>query len=221
MGREVATVGSSPPVQEIEPEAGKVEISAEVTLAWIPLGAGGAAIVRVSGRVYEAIRASIDGRPALDLYHTALEIRVGDAAYVVENAWPSPDDQLEQRGVVVQGPVWSPWLGRFRVFRYETRCWRDGQIADVAEAVATETVSTDSATAWRLIHLSRDIPDLTWGRRVSGSAEMWNSNSAISYLLTSGGVPARSLEPPVGGSAPGWETGCAVASANLARFPVS
>jgi hypothetical protein len=221
MGREVTTDGSSPPVEEIVPEAGTVDVSAEVTLSWIPLGAGGASIVRVTGRVYEAIRAFIDGRPALDLYHTALEVRVADAAYVIENAWPSPDDRFEQRGVVVQGPVWSPWLGRFRVFRYETRCWRDGQIADVAEAVDTETVSTDSATAMRLIHLSRDIPDLTWGRRVSGSAEMWNSNSAISYLLTSAGVEARSLEPPVGGSAPGWETGCAVARANRGRFPVS
>ena len=41
-------------------------------LYWIPLGAGGAAIVRFNGRMYETIKARREGRRPLDLYHTAV-----------------------------------------------------------------------------------------------------------------------------------------------------
>jgi hypothetical protein len=44
-----------------------------VDLYWIPLGAGGYA-VRLSGKLYEALKALAEHRPRLDLYHSALQI---------------------------------------------------------------------------------------------------------------------------------------------------
>jgi hypothetical protein len=105
-------------------------------------------------------------------------------------------------------------LGRFRLFRYEIRCWEEGTIADVADAVTTETVTTESEIALRLVGLVGAVPAFVWGLRVAGSEEMWNSNSVISYLLALAGLPADSYEPPLGGRAPGWRTGTV-----LARLP--
>lgn len=185
---------------------------ARVLLYWIPVGAGGAATVRASGRIYEKVRALIERRAALDLYHTAIEVHLDGGRYIVENAWPSPDDDAGARGVVVEGPVWSPWLARFRVFRYEVRCWRDGIIPDAGEAVARHTLSTDSEVARRILDLAGSVPPFTWGRRVLESEEMWNSNSVISYLLVASGISAAESRPPDDGRAPGWETGIIVAN---------
>jgi hypothetical protein len=46
-----------------------------VDLLWIPLGAGGH-VVRLNGKVYEAIRAFIEHRPRCALFHSALEVSV-------------------------------------------------------------------------------------------------------------------------------------------------
>lgn len=61
---------------------------ANVDLYWIPLGAGGAGFVKLNGRMYEAIRAHRERRRELDIYHTALEVRVPEGRLIVENAWP-------------------------------------------------------------------------------------------------------------------------------------
>jgi hypothetical protein len=109
---------------------------ASIDLYWLPLGAGGW-FVRLNGRVYEAVRALVERRRPLDLYHSALEVRLGEERFVVENAWPIPDADGPARGVIVQGPVASRHLARFREFRYEVRRWPDGVIADADQAVAS------------------------------------------------------------------------------------
>lgn len=185
-----------------------------VVLYWIPLGAGGALTVRVTGRIYEWVQALVGHRQTLDLYHTALRVDVEGDCWIVENAWPSPDDEVASRGVVSEGPVWSRRLERFRVFRYEIRCWRDGVISDVEEAVTARTLANDSDVARRLLALVRTVPAQVWGRKPSGSGEMWNSNSVISYLLAASGLPAAEYLPPDGGRAPGWDTGIRVAGAS-------
>lgn len=182
-----------------------------VTLLWLPLGAGGVGFVRLNGRVYERIAARRAGRSPQDLYHTALEVRVAEARYVVENAWPSPDAETARRGVLVEGPVFHPFLGRYRPFRYEVRCWRDGVIADDWSAVRRDRVSSDPGVATALLDSVAGVPPLVWGRRVQRAAEMWNSNSAISYLLAKTGIDVESVVPPAGGRAPGWATGVEVA----------
>lgn len=186
--------------------------AAGIDLYWIPLGIGGNGYVRLNGRLYEAVRARLDKRPPAALYHTALIVQVPAGRYIVECAWPGPDADLASRGVVVAGPVFSRRLGGLRPFRYEVRCWRDGVIPDLAEAVGgPQRVGDNAEQAALLLDLVRAVPALTWGRDESAAGEMWNSNSVISWVLVRAGVPVAGLSPPPGGRAPGWRAGVAVA----------
>jgi hypothetical protein len=182
-----------------------------IDLYWLPLGAGGR-FVRLNGRVYEAIVASLERRRRFDLYHSALEVHVPEGRYVIETAWPIPDADPASRGVVVEGPVGSHRIARFRAFRYEVRRWRDGVIPDVLEAVASpQRLSDDPDAARRVLDVVGSVPALVWGRDELGPGEMWNSNSVISWLLARAGVPTERIRPPVGGRAPGWGAGIVVA----------
>lgn len=178
-----------------------------IYLYWLPLGAAGVGFVRLNGRIYENVKAEIEGRRPLDLYHAALEIRLPEGRFIVENAWPSPDTNIASRGVALEGPVFSRRLIRFRPFRYEVRCWRDGMIADADEAVEVRFLTGDVERARQVLDLVASVPVMVWGRDELGVGEMWNSNSVISYLLARAGVHAESLCPPAGGRAPGWEAG--------------
>ena len=190
---------------------------ASIDLFWIPLGAGGAGFVRLNGRLYEAIQARRERRRPLDLYHTALEVRVAEGRFIIENAWPSPDADTASRGVVVEGPVGSRWIARVRPFRYEVRRWRDGVIPDCGEAVASpQSLSNDSRLARRLLHLVPSVPALLWGRDELRTGEMWNSNSVISWLLVRCGLSPDAIRPPAGGRVPGWNAGI-VAAHRLVR----
>ena len=100
---------------------------ASIELYWLPLGAGGW-FVRLNGRIYEAIRALLERRRPLNLYHSALWVQLPEGSFVIENCWPIPDTDRAARGVVVQGPVASHRMARWRAFRYEVRRWRDGII---------------------------------------------------------------------------------------------
>ena len=182
-----------------------------IDLYWLPLGAGGH-FVRMNGRLYETIQALRERRRAFDLYHSALEVRVPRERFVIETAWPIPDDRPASRGVVVEGPVFSPRIGRFRVCRYEVRRWRDGIIPDIREAVASpQRLSEDEDRARGVLDLVGSVPALVWGRDELGTGDMWNSNSVISWLLASSGLPTDAIRPPVRGRAPGWEAGLVTA----------
>ena len=176
-----------------------------IDLYWIPLGAGGR-FVRLNGRIYEAIRSHLEGRPSCDLYHCALQVHAAEDTYVIEMTPVGAAD--EDRGVVGVGPVGARWAGRLRMFRYELRRWLDGQIPDIGEAVASPVhLSDDPLDARRLLELVPQVPMLTWGRDELGTGDMWNSNSQIAWLLTRAGLDAASLQPPPGGRAPGWRAG--------------
>jgi hypothetical protein len=184
---------------------------ASVELYWLPLGAGGW-FVKLNGRLWEGIHARLEHRRPLDLYHTALQVRLPEGRFVVENCWPIPDADGASRGVVVQGPVASRRIARFRVFRYEVRRWRDGVIADADEAVASpQPLSEDPLLARRLLDLVGSLPNPVWGRDELQTGEMWNSNSVIAWLLARGGLPADAIVPPPGGRAPGWAAGLVTA----------
>jgi hypothetical protein len=130
---------------------------------------------------------------------------------VIEQA-PVPGLSGEQRGVVAEGPVGSRWAGRFRIFRYEIRLWRDGHIPDVAEAVDSPRRLTDNeGRARRVLELIAQIPTPVWGRDELGTGEMWNSNSVIAWVIARSGIQVESIKPPVGGRAPGWRAGIEVA----------
>lgn len=181
-----------------------------VDLYWLPLGAGGH-FVRMNGRIYERVASWVQRRPALDIYHSALEVHVGGERCTIEMT-PVPDHNGASRGVVMEGPVGSGHLARLRVFRYEVRRWPGGTIPDVNEAVdSPQRVADDEARARRLLDLVPSVPPLVWGRDEIRAGEMWNSNSIISWLLAASGYPMDTIRPPAGGRAPGWDAGLLVA----------
>ena len=192
-----------------------------VDLYWIPLGAG-AHVVRISGKLFEAFSALVERRRRRDLYHSALVVHVPEGHFVIEQA-PVPDLHGERRGVVAEGPVGTRWAGRWRLFRYEIRRWRDGRIPDVREAVASPVrLTSDLARARRLLDLLPSIPTPVWGRDEAGAGEMWNSNSVIAWVLSCSGIAIATVRPPEGGRAPGWKAGLFVAESTHAdRSPAT
>jgi hypothetical protein len=185
-------------------------LRAAVDLYWLPLGAGGH-FVRLNGRVYEAVMARLERRPARDLYHSALQVHLADDTFVIEQA-PVPNLSGSDRGVVAEGPVGARWAGRLRIFRYEIRVWRGGHIPDVAEAVdSPRRLSADEGCARRVLDVVRTVPTPVWGRDELGTGEMWNSNAIIAWVIERSGIDTGAIRPPAGGRAPGWNAGLAVA----------
>ena len=130
---------------------------------------------------------------------------------MIEQA-PVRDRNGGARGVVAEGAVGSRWAGRFRIFRYEVRCWRGGVIPDADEAVESpQRLTNDPDVARRVLDLAPRVPTAVWGRDELATGEMWNSNSIIAWLLAQSGVPTDAIRLPTGGRAPGWHAGLIVA----------
>jgi hypothetical protein len=185
-----------------------------IDLYWLPLGAGGHS-VRLNGRIFEWVAARIEHRDRCDLYHSALEVRGREGRFVIEQA-PAWSEGGE-RGVVAVGSVGTRAAGRFRLFRYEIRRWRDGVIPDVAEAVESpRRLSDDADCARRLLELVPQVPRPAWGRELH-TGEMWNSNSLNSWLIARSGLNVDSVALPTGGGAPGWRAGIVVAHREQAK----
>jgi hypothetical protein len=181
-----------------------------VDLYWLPLGAGGHC-VRCNGRIYETVAATWQHRARCDLYHSALQIRSGGTTYAVEMG-PVWNMAAAERGVICDGPVGTRALGRFRAFRYEVRCWPDGCIPDLDEAVGEpQRVSDDPFQVRAVLHVIPQVPPLTWGRDELGTGDMWNSNSLVSWALARTAHDMRTIAPPPNGRAPGWLAGLRLA----------
>lgn len=179
----------------------------KVVLYWLPLGAGGS-FVKLNGRIYEAVAAALARRPRRDLYHAAIEVSSDGVKHTIELC----PEQQGNHGRVASGPVGSPLLGRFRLFRYEARCWPGGAIPDLEFAAGEPLVlSEDESVARRIIALAPTVPTPTWGRDELRAGEMWNSNSVIAWLLESAGIDAEAVDLPPNGRAPGWDAGVEVA----------
>jgi hypothetical protein len=185
-------------------------VGQSVDLYWLPLGAGGHS-VRLNGKVFEAVQAARERRAGKALYHAALEVRCSSGRFVIEMT-PIPAAAGDDRGVVSEGAVGSRWLGRFRLFRYEVRRWKDGVIPDVAEAIPGPVrLSDDGAAVSRLLELVPSVPTSVWGRDELCAGEMWTSNSVISWLIVRSGLAVESVRLPAGGRAPGWDAGVVAA----------
>ncbi len=183
---------------------------AAVDLYWLPLGAGGHS-VRLNGKVFEAVVSLVERRRRLDLYHSALLVHMPEGCYAIESG-PVPDSHGQARGVVCGGPVGSRWAGRFRLFRYEIRCWLDGVIPDLGEAVdSPQHLTGDEGAARRLLDLAPQVPTPVWGRDELRTGDMWNSNSIVSWLISRSGLDAEAVSMPRGGRAPGWDAGVVAA----------
>jgi hypothetical protein len=181
-----------------------------IDLYWIPLGAG-AYIVRISGKIYEALSALVQRRPRHPLYHSALVVASPEGRFVIE-VTPIPDARGHDRGVIAEGAVGTRWARRFRLFRYEIRCWRDGVIPDISYAVGSPVRIADGAwIARQVLDLVALVPTLVWGRDEQNAGEMWNSNSVTAWLLACVGADGAAGQPPLGGRAPGWDAGLVAA----------
>lgn len=179
-----------------------------VDLYWLPLGAGGHS-VRLNGKVFEAVAARLAHRERNDLYHAGLEVHVPDGRFVIEQTPAGREDAA--RGVVGTGPVGSRAAGRLRLFRYEIRCWRDGAIPDVNEAVdSPRRLTNDPEVARRVLAAVHEVPTPVWGRDELRAGEMWNSNSVVSWVLARSGIDVGAIRPPANGRAPGWRAGIVV-----------
>ncbi len=184
-----------------------------IDLYWIPLGAGGN-FVRLNGRVYEAVLATLQRRPRCELYHSALVIAMPDGRYTVEQTPAGAHG--EERGVVGIGPIGARWAAHLPLFHYELRRWRNGVIPDINEAVhSPQRLSDDVGAARRLLELVPQVPFLVWGRDELGAGDMWNSNSQIAWLVARTGLNFDSIEPPAGGRAPGWHAGLVAAARHV------
>jgi hypothetical protein len=194
--------------------------SAGLDLYWIPLGAG-TPVVEFSGRIYEAIHATTRRHPRCDLYHAALVARLDAGSTIIESA-PVPDgDGRVRRGVVAEGAVGSRLLGRFRVFRYEVRRWPEGAIPDIDHAVDSPVrITDDDAMVRRSLETLASVPAPVWGRDEHRTGDMWNSNSVVSWTLSSAGLIRAAGSPPPGGRAPGWDAGLRVAERSKATSPL-
>ena len=181
---------------------------AAVQLWWLPVGAGGHVVVHTS-RWWERFHALMEHRPEQPLFHSSLIVVRATGEWVIEMA-PAWGQRNPSRGVVASGPVGLRFLGRFRLFRYEVRCWPQGVLPDRQYAVASPVVFplTDAAAAGLLARAAA-VPSHTWGRPINGSTDMWNSNSLTSWLLQGAGLDAAGISPPQGGTAPGWAAGIA------------
>ena len=192
-----------------------------VELYWIPLGAGaGGALVRWSGRGYETVAATLGRRRRQPLFHSALEVRIDGVTTAIEMTpvWITRGE----RGVVGEGPVGLRSLRRWRVFRYEVRRWTGGSIPDVAEAIGGAVrVSGEPSVARTVLDLVPLVPLATWGRDELGTGDMWNSNSVVSWLLTSVGIGLDDVRPPGDGRAPGWDAGIAAARCGVTAGPTA
>ena len=185
-------------------------MTSSIDLFWLPLGAGGHS-VRLNGRIFEAVAARLERRDRRDLYHSALEVGLPDGRFVIEMA-PIPRGDATARGVVAEGPVGARAVRRLRIFRYEVRCWRNGAIPDIDEAVdSPRRLSDDPDCARRVLGLVPQVPTPVWGRDELHAGEMWNSNSLISWLIARSGLEVESVVPPPGGRAPGWRAGIVLA----------
>jgi hypothetical protein len=197
------------------PDLSEGHAASAIDLYWIPLGAGGH-VVRLSGRIYESIVALRQHRKPQNLYHAALEVLDHGERYTIEMA-PVWNDKSPKRGDVCQGPVGLRILGRLRAFQYEVRCWHDGHIPDIADAVASPLrVSTDAGTTSYMLRIVREVPPLTWGKDELRAGEMWNSNSLVAWLLARAGLATDTIRPPAHGRAPGWTAGLTLAARQAA-----
>jgi hypothetical protein len=191
--------------------------TSSVELFWIPLGAGNH-VVRLNGIAYEAIVAARQRRPRARLLHSALVVRLPGQRYTVEMT-PVPDADPAARGVVRRGPVALRSLGRWRLFRYEVRCWPGGVVPDLGHAVASPVlVADDGDTARRVLELLPTVPALVWGRDEARTGEMWTCNSIISWALTVAGIDVAALPLPPAARAPGWDAGRRLAQARAGEY---
>lgn len=182
-----------------------------IDLYWLPVGAG-THFQRASLLLYESILAAVQRRPRAVLCHSALKIEADGRPYTLE-LMPVPAH--EEFAPLLTGPVGSSIAGRLRLFRYQLCLKESARLPDESWSIDSPLrLTTDPRTVGALFAVAPSTPAHVWGRRVPGTSEMWASNSTISWLLASVGIPASEIGLPPGTRAPGWNAGLEVVAAH-------
>jgi hypothetical protein len=169
-----------------------VETDDSALLLWIPVGAG-TRFQRLTLDVYERLWAKLARRPRSTLVHAGLKLACGGQRFTVE-LMPAPRGRANHGEVT--GPVGLRWLGRLRSFRYQVCVFERAALPDEQWVVGSP-----------IVVLAKEVPAHTWGRRAPGAAEMWTSDSAISWMLVKAGLDPGACAPPSECIAPGWSAG--------------
>ena len=104
---------------------------------------------------------------------------------------------------MLEGPVFSRRIARYRACRYEVRRWRDGVIPDIAEAVASpQRLTDDGERARRVLELVDSVPALVWGRDELGTGDC---GTRLGSRGSSLGAIGRAITDSR--TAPGWRAG--------------
>jgi hypothetical protein len=181
-----------------------VETDDSALLLWIPVGAG-TRFQRLTLNVYERLWAKLARRPRSTLVHAGLKLACGGQRFTVE-LMPAPRGRADHGEVT--GPVGLRWLGRLRWFRYQVCVFERAALPDEQWVVGSPiVVASGTEAVSRLVALAKEVPAHTWGRRAPGAAEMWTSDSAISWMLVKAGLDPGACAPPSECIAPGWSAG--------------
>ena len=109
---------------------------------------------------------------------------------------------------MITGSVGSTFAGRLRLFRYQLCLKECARLPDEEWTIRRAAApSTDATAVHRLLQAAATVPAHVWGRRYTGTSEMWTSNSAVSWMLTRTGLDAAAIALPAGTRAPGWHAG--------------
>ena len=192
------------------PGAGERPGRCSLDLYWLPVGAGTSTFQQMSLRLWEAIEAARARRPRAALFHCALKLTTAySGAFTLEM---TPDFVKSRWPAVATGPVGVAGADRVALFRYALRCVPGETLPDEEWAIESPVrLSQDCSSVERVLELTREVPRFVWGRRAPHTSEMWTSDAVISWLLVRAGIDLRDVVPPIGGRAPGWLAGIAVA----------
>jgi hypothetical protein len=182
-------------------------------LYWIPVAAGTSRPQRASLRAWEAFEAARARRSRAILVHSALKIVPGEGGTRTLELMPA----FVRTGAapLVTGAVGVRGADRLTLFRYQLVLLPAEKLPDEAWAIGEPLrLADDCAAIDRLLALAPSAPNHVWGRRVRGTAEMWTSDSVISWLLVRAGIDPSGAGPPPGTRAPGWEAGLRLARAD-------
>ena len=165
---------------------------------------------RASLQWWEALEAARARRPRGVLYHSALKLGLdGEGVSTLEL---TPAFVASPVPALMTGPVGARPAGRFKLFRYELRLVPGAALPDETWAVGEPIrLADERTTVERIVEFASMVPAYTWGRRVKGTAEMWTSDSVVSWLLAKAGLEPRDARAPADGRAPGWTAGVEVA----------
>ena len=165
--------------------------------------------MRFNGHLCAPRKTCLERRRPCEVRHSALQIQVPEGRFVVAQT-PVPRLSVERRGVVAEGAVGASWAGRFRIFRYEIRLWRNGHIPDVAEAVdSPQRLNSDETLCVARARPGVEVPTPVWGR-MGCDREMWNWKAITASTSTAAG--SRLVDTASrGGPPPGSRAGVTAA----------